>query len=194
MYNLRENSFTLKELTKALNTKAGKSIKYQIDVGVAEPVAVDHIGIFRQVYRPKVGPTKKRPSNIFAFYFVEKKGSNPPLYDDPWYNHIVDYIELTNAALNYKKRNTDDIDLFSLVQNKKQKVASPALIQDSIIVEEREEILPLSISTPAQYWQSTEAKKLFAPIEVETNAHNAVCNQISLLSEALESHDGYLKV
>ena len=72
MYNLRENSFTLKELTKALNTKAGKSIKYQIDVGVADPVTVDHIGIFDKCINRKLNQ-QKRDQVIFLLSILLKR-------------------------------------------------------------------------------------------------------------------------
>ena len=93
IFNLKQNNFTLKELTKELNTKEGKGIKIQME---ADPTTVteDHVGIFRQVYRPKKGPTKKRPSNVYCFYFVSKKGDTPPSYDDEWYNHICEFTQL----------------------------------------------------------------------------------------------------
>ena len=93
IFNLKENNFTLKELTKELNTKEGKTIKFQLEAN-KNTVTHDHVGIFRQVYRPKKGPTKKRPSNVYCFYFVSKKGDTPPLYDDEWYNHISEFSQL----------------------------------------------------------------------------------------------------
>ena len=115
IYNLREKSFTLKQLTKTLNTKVGKAVKFQIDVCTSSPVSKEHIGIFRQVYRPKLGATKKRPSNVYAFYFVTNKGCNPPSYNDEWYNHIIDYVDLASLLFNYKKRNADNDIVFNLV-------------------------------------------------------------------------------
>ena len=116
-----EKSFTLRQLTKALNTKVGKAIKFQIDACTSSPVSSEHIGIFRQVYRPKVGGTKKRPSNVYAFYVVKDKGCNPPPYNDEWYNHIVDFVDLTNLLLNYKKKSVDNESVFNLAQNKNKK-------------------------------------------------------------------------
>ena len=48
--------------------------------------------------------------------------------------------------------------------------------------------------TPPMYWDSTEAKKLFCPSGIKENSHDAVMNQINLLSDALEYHDGYLQL
>ena len=58
-FELRENSFTAKDLSKALNTKFGKSIKMQLDADIHGEVLEDHIGVFRQSYRPRKGSTKK---------------------------------------------------------------------------------------------------------------------------------------
>ena len=72
------------------------AVKFQIDVCTSSPVSNEYIGIFRQVNRPKLGATKKRPSSQYAFYFVKNKGCNPPSYNDECYNHIVDCIDLTS--------------------------------------------------------------------------------------------------
>ena len=70
----------------------------------------------------------------------------------------------------------------------------PPQIEGIIVDKEKEKSRPLSPQAHPLYWESTEAKKLFAPIDDEVNAYDAVLNQICTLSEALESHDGYLKV
>ena len=43
-----------------------------------------------------------REGNIYAFYFVPKKGNKPPSYDDPSYNHIVN-VYLVRYIVNMKK-------------------------------------------------------------------------------------------
>ena len=40
---------------------------------------------------------------LMLLYFVSQKGNKPTLYDDPWYNHIVDFVELAKSIVNMKK-------------------------------------------------------------------------------------------
>ena len=110
LFELRNNYFTIADLTKALNTKFGKTIKMQLDVDIHSPVSENHIGIFRQSYRPRKGSSKKRPAMVYGFYFVEAKGTSPPSYDDAWYNHIIDFIELQSLIANYASTNGYWID------------------------------------------------------------------------------------
>ena len=100
------------------NAKVGKAMKHQMDVITTLPVSNAHIGIFRQVYRPRKGPSKKRPSNVYVFYFVSIKGSNPPSHDIEWYKHVIDYLDLTHVILNYQKRSIDS-NIDSSLRNKR---------------------------------------------------------------------------
>ena len=94
IFDLKDNNFALKQFTKALSTKRGKVIKDQIDVDIQMPVSLSHIGISHQVYRPRKGTTKKTSGMVYACYFTTIRGTNPPTYNDEWYNHIVDFTEL----------------------------------------------------------------------------------------------------
>ena len=90
-------------MTNVLKTKVDKTIKYQIENSLGRELNIDHIGIFREVYRPKIRMHEKQEGNTYDFYFTSQKGSKPPSYDDPWYNHIVDFVELTKFIVNMKK-------------------------------------------------------------------------------------------
>ena len=103
IYDLEKDEMTIKKLTKALNTKVGKTIKNQIENSLDRPLNEDHIGIFREMYRPKKSMNRKREGTSYAFYFVSQRGSKPPLYDDPWYNHIVDFVDLAKSIVNMKR-------------------------------------------------------------------------------------------
>ena len=103
LYDLKKDEMTIKKLTKALNTKIGKTIKNQIENSLDRPLNEDHIGIFREAYRQKKSKNRKREGTSYAFYIVSQKGSKPPSYDDPWYNHIVDFLDLAKSIVNMKK-------------------------------------------------------------------------------------------
>ena len=82
IFHLEKNEFIIKKSTKVLNTKLGKFIKDQIDNGLSKELGKDHIGIFREVYRPKKRKNGKREGNTYAFYFTSQKGRKPPTYRD----------------------------------------------------------------------------------------------------------------
>jgi hypothetical protein len=60
--------------------------------------------------------------------------------------------------------------------------------------------LPINLPPAPSYWDSTEANNLFGTIRtvqngvLETNAYEAITNQIALLLTCSEKHDGYLKI
>ena len=70
LYNLEKDHFIMKKLIKALNTKEGKVIKNQMDSSVVSEILPDHLGVFRQTYRPMKRKNMKRGGYTSAFYFV----------------------------------------------------------------------------------------------------------------------------
>ena len=142
IFGLKESNFSTRDLTKALNTKKGKAIKYQIDVSTNAPVSNEHIGIFRQSYRPKKGHTKKRSGTVYAYYFVKQKGSLPIAYIDAWFDHIVNFTDLLSLILQYKKRSMIDNDYSNLV-SKRQKIEIPEQVKASTVNKEKIDPLPL---------------------------------------------------
>ena len=82
LYNLDKEYFTMKKLIKALNTKEGKVIKNQMDSSVVSEILPDHLGIFRQTYRPKKRENMKQEGYTSAFHFVSEKGTNSPSCSD----------------------------------------------------------------------------------------------------------------
>ena len=86
-----------------MNTKEGKVIENQMDSSFVSEILPDHLGVFRQIYRPMKRKNMKREGYTSAFYFVSKEGTTQPWYSDAWYNHIVDFIELERLVTNYKR-------------------------------------------------------------------------------------------
>ena len=112
LFSLEKDVFTIPKFNKALNTQEGRIIKCQIDNTIQSDLLPDHIGIFRSIYRPKKRKNIKSKGTVYGFYFVSKKGSAPPTYSDPWYNHIIDFTDLARLVLNYTEsystKNTDE--------------------------------------------------------------------------------------
>ena len=139
---MKDDIFSVKDLTRALNTKKGKVIKYQIDVSTAAPVSHEHIGIFRQVYRPKKGNTKKWSGIVYAYYFVKDRGSLHIVHEDVWYDHIVDFTHLLRLILDKKKtQGMIDNEDYSL-NCKRQKIQIPEQVQEPVDSKEKIEDPP----------------------------------------------------
>ena len=221
IYNLKKDHFTMKKLIKALNTKEGKIIKYQIDSSIVSEILPNHIGIFRQTYRPKKRKNMKREGCTSAFYFVSTKGTTPPLYSDAWYNHIVDFLVLARLVTKYKKtyfikdvaewtKESNHIDEISTATSNNKKCTSIVEIQglnvkkdetnydvspvSTLTIAPQQQIETLPPSPPVSYWTSPEAALLFRPLPTEEDSLVAVQNQIETLSEALESPYGLMSI
>ena len=176
----------------------------------------------------------KCKGTIYDFYFVSKKGSAPPYYSDPWYNHIIDFTDLARLILNYKKSystkntsewsyditnttlaiiddNNDDTTKFTSIttsNNKKQKGNDTIQYLNDNDPEKDESVLAQLITTIApqqeivvlppqpllSYWQSTEARKIFMPLDNETDSYVAVKAQIEILSDAMETPLGLVSI
>ena len=206
-FDLQELRFDSKELNKAL--RCNKHLTIQMDMNTTSPVMSDHIGIFRQKYRPKVRDHSKKGSAIFAYYFVSTKGTIPQTTTDRWFDNICDLKDLlVNTRTIHSKRSLD----INSVLSKKQKIEKtpPVFLGKNLSMTtekhysniNKKEACYATASTLmlgtvhpeeySNYWDSSEATKLFKPFPNENNARAAVVNQIVDLTDSMDHCKGYL--
>ena len=53
-------------------------------------VMSEHVGMFRQKYRLKLQDRNRNRKEVYAYYFVSKKGTTQPSNTDVWFDHICD--------------------------------------------------------------------------------------------------------
>ena len=191
-----ELQFNGASLVKAL----GKShLSESMDIPWTQ-IPPDHCGIFRQTLQPK-GKSK-------TYYFYATTSGNGPSLEKAWTEDISLGNEFTTTKIT--RSNVLNTSIEQEVQHepsttKKRKrnhtaisIENPhagRLLGGSSAAPEEPSAassLGVVVCEPSQsYWASTEAKKLFKPLDDEQDALEAIMNQMELLSDVLSDAKGY---
>jgi len=178
-------------------------------------VPYDHISIFCQRFNPKKGPW------THCLYATPKRCTPKVRLGTKWYLEISNASDLLEkvitrgSTLNFsdETRQLENIKMMQL-PTKKQKASELLVASDSSINDEIATAssllaisplpLPLPLLPPLpppspssqdiSYWDSTKAKKIFWPLQNESDALCAIDNQIKDLKDANEAPQSYLNI
>ncbi len=177
----------------------GKSLlKELMDIPWTQ-IPPDHCGILRRMLQLK-GKSK-------AYYFYATTGGNGPSLEKAWTENMSLGVEFTTksnilntsieqevphepSTTKKRKRNDTAISIESLHAGRLLGRSSTAPVEPSTAP-----LLGVVVCDTSQsYWASTEAKKLFKPLDDEQDALEAIMNQMEFLSEVLSDAKGYCSV
>ena len=187
LYKLNpESSFTGNELKKALSCKTNAYLAAEMDQPY-DIVTRNHIGIFRQSYRPR-GKTR-----TLCFFCVLNKGDVPPTPPSgkKWFDNITSLqylhysIETRNKTLYFKTESNYTYEISDVINiNKSYDEKAP---KRQKINPPKQQSTQQSETPIVDYWQSKNASNLFRPTPNETDALVAINAQIEILLRANES-------
>jgi len=191
------------QLVSALGLKINHAFNSEISVADRRNLPHDHVGIFRDVFRPKGG------KRVHCFY-AGPRGKAPEATETAWYNYINDGKELLEKVITrqeIKKLSNETINLVGsqLVNPSPRKRKRPQtqdydkkMPSSQEGFDEKKDSSGLALSSLAQdsmpsppsYWSSKEARNIFLPIGEELDALKAKKNQKESLKDALSGpHD-----
>jgi len=200
-------SFNGNQLVSALGLKINHAFNSEISVADRRNLPHDHVGIFRDVFRPKGG------KRVHCFY-AGPRGKAPEATETAWYNYINDGKELLEKVITrqeIKKLSNETINLVGsqLVNPSPRKRKRPQtqeydkkMPSSQEGFDEKKDSSGLALSSLAQdsmlsppsYWSSKEARNIFLPIGDELDALEAIKNQIESLKDALSGPRDYLTI
>jgi hypothetical protein len=170
----------------------------------------DELSLYRNRHCPKGG------KQIYCFY-VAPKGVKPTIKEKQWHNYIDYAYDLLNkkntrSETLYLSEGTKELAQQKIPETKTSKLVytdspkkkrklgeedpQPSPARDAIVLCANSPSLQSSQPLPAKrsdeilsetYWDSSKAENVFSPTDEESNALEAVNNQIKLLHERLET-------
>jgi hypothetical protein len=190
-----ELHFDGKMLTNAISRQ--KHFTVSLDIPWTN-IPNDHNGIFCR--------TQKINGKRVHYYYATESGKGPSL-DKSWTEEIHDgdcFLKAKVTRSNRLKTSVDETSLtFETTIPKKRKLISPEKSIGGLLgggSDSLEAFTYRPSSLPPQqwsfesYWTSTEAKKLFRVLDSETDALQAINNQMELLHMVLSDSKGYQNV